>query len=160
MEIKETEYLEQRLDDQINWYGKKSASNQAAYKRLRLIEIIAASSIPLLAGYSQISGHVGMTIGVIIGVMGLIVAVIAGIVSLYRFQENWNEFRASGESLKQEKYLYLARVEPYDGEQPFVLLVQRVEALLKSETTGWAQAMRVAGAADKAEREPATEQTP
>jgi hypothetical protein len=80
-------------------------------------------------------------------------------VSLYRFQENWNEYRASAESLKQEKFLYLARVEPYDGEQPFELLVQRVEALLMSETTGWAQAMRVAGAADKAEREPVTELT-
>lgn len=160
MTINETEYLEQRLDDQINWYGRKSASNQAAYKRLRLIEIIAAASIPLLAGYSQISGHVGMTIGIIIGVIGLIVAVIAGIVNLYRFQENWNEYRASAESLKQEKYLYLARVEPYDSEQPFELLVQRVEGLLKSETTGWAHAMRVAGAADKAEREPATELAP
>ena len=155
MEIEETEYLEQRLDHQINWYSKKSASNQTAYKRLRLIEIIAASSIPLLAGYSQKSEYIGITIGVI----GLIVAVIAGIVSLYRFQENWNEYRASAESLKQEKYLYLARVEPYDGDQAFELLVHRVEALLKSETTGWAQAMRVAGAADKAERERATNQT-
>ena len=70
-----------------------------------------------------------------------------GIVSLYRFQENWNEYRANAESLKQEKYLYLARVEPYNGNQPFELLVQRVEALLKSETRGWAQVMRAAGAA-------------
>ena len=94
-----------------------------------------------------------------IGVLGLIVAVLAGIVSLYRFQENWNEYRAVAESLKQEKYLYLARAEPYDGDQPFELLVQRVEALLKSETTGWAQAMRAAGAADKAARERATDLT-
>ena len=67
-----------------------------------------------------------------------------GIVSLYRFQENWNEYRASAESFKQEKYLYLALVEPYNGDQPFELLVQRVEALLQRETTGWAQAMRAA----------------
>ena len=97
MAIGEAEYLKQRLDDQINWYGKKSVANQAAYKRLRLIEIIAAA-IPLLAGYSQESLHVGMTIGV----LGLIVAVLAGIVSLYRFQENWTEYRAVAESLKQE----------------------------------------------------------
>ena len=149
MTIGETEYFEQRLDDQINWYDKKSSANQAAYKRLRLIEIIAAAAIPLLAGYSKNSEYVGMTMGVI----GLIVAVLAGIVSLYRFQENWNEYRAAAESLKQEKYLYLARAEPYNDDQPFELLVQRVEALLKSETTVWAQAMRAAGAADRAERE-------
>ena len=152
MAIGEVEYLEQRLDDQINWYDKKSAANQAAYKRLRLIEIIAAASIPLLAGYIQKSDYVALTIGVI----GVVVAILAGIVSLYRFQENWNEYRVVAESLKQEKYLYLARAEPYDGDQPFESLVLRVEALLKGETTGWAQGNRVAGAADKAKRESVT----
>ena len=33
MAIAEAEYFEQRLDDQINWYDKKSAFNQAWYKR-------------------------------------------------------------------------------------------------------------------------------
>lgn len=42
------------------------------------------------------------------------------IVSQCRFQENWNEYRAvaDAESLKQEKYLFLARAEPYNGDQP------------------------------------------
>ena len=151
--INEAEYLEHRLDDQIDWYDKKSSANQTAYKRLRLIEIIAAASIPLLAGYSQALWYVGMTIGV----LGMVVAVLAGIVGLYRFQENWSEYRAVADSLKQEKYLYLARAEPYSGDQPFELLVQRVEALLKSETMDWAQAMRAAGVADKAARERATD---
>lgn len=156
MAIGESEYVEQRLDDQITWYDRKSAASQAAYKRLRLIEIVAAATIPLLAGYSQQS----WLVGVIIGVMGLIVAVLAGVMGLYRFQENWNEYRAMAESLKQEKYLYLARAEPYDGAQPFELLVQRVESLLKSETTDWAQRMRDAGAAEQAERELVSGQRP
>ena len=150
--IAEAEYLERRLDDQINWYDRKSAFNQTAYKRLRLIEIIAAASIPLLAGYTQVSEY-SIYVGIAIGVIGLTVAVLAGVVSLYRFQENWNEYRTTAESLKQEKYLYLARAEPYNGDKPFELLVQRVEALLKSETTAWTQAMRAAGAADKVARE-------
>jgi len=149
MTIAETEYLEKRLDDQIKWYGEKSSANQAAYKRLRLIEIIAAAAIPLLAGYSAQREYVGMAMGVI----GLLVAVLAGIASLYRFQENWSEYRAAAEALRQEKFLYLARVAPYDGDKAFELLVQRVEALLKSETTDWAQALRASSAADKAERE-------
>ena len=53
MTIGEAEYLEQRLDDQINWYSKKSSANQAAYKRLRLVEIIAAAAIPYIAYFRK-----------------------------------------------------------------------------------------------------------
>jgi len=135
MAIAEVEYFEQRLDDQINWYDKKSVFNQIWYKSLRLAEIVFATSIPLLAGYTQVLGY-ETYVGLAIGAIGLIVAVLAGVMSLYWFQDNWNEYRASAEALKQKKYLYLARVEPYDGKEPCV------EALLKSETTDWAQAMR------------------
>jgi hypothetical protein len=43
------EYIEQRLNDQIGWYDRKSATNQRWFKRLRFAEIVAAAhnSIPL-----------------------------------------------------------------------------------------------------------------
>ncbi len=136
----EAEYLEQRLDDQIDWYDRKSSSSQKAFKRLRLIEIVAAASIPLLAGYSQ--GR--ETIVLAVGVMGLVVAVVAGVLSLYRFQENWTEYRATAESLKQERFLFVTRSAPYNAGNAFELLVGRVESLLKSERSGWGEAMRAA----------------
>lgn len=136
----ETEYFKQRLDDQIEWYDKKSSANQRAYKRLRLIEIVAAASIPLLAGYSQQSDYIGLAVGVI----GLMVAVIAGLLGLYRFQENWTEYRATAEALRQERFLYLTRTAPYNAANAFELLVGRVEDLLKTERSGWAVAMRAA----------------
>ena len=105
---------------------------------LRLAEIVFAASIALLAGYTQVSAN-SKYVGMAIGVIGPIVAVLTGIMSLYRFQQNWKEYRAGVEPLKQEKYLYLARVEPYNGDQPFELLVQRVEALLKSGQVGHRQ---------------------
>ena len=144
----EAEYFERRLDNQIGWYDKKSSANQNAYKRLRLVEIVAAASIPLLAGYSHQSDRIGLAVGV----LGLVVAVIAGLLSLYRFQENWTEYRASAEALKQERFLYLTRTAPYDGNDAFALLVGRVESLLRSERSGWAEAMRAAGQADEAAR--------
>lgn len=140
MTSNEAEYLEQRLDDQIKWYETKSAANQGAYKKLRLIEIIAAAMIPLLAGYSDRHAYVGFAIGG----LGLIVAVLAGIIGLYRFQENWGEYRTAAEALKQEKFLYLAKAEPYNGDKPFELLVTRVEALLRKETSAWTSTIRKA----------------
>jgi hypothetical protein len=45
----------ERLEDQIGWYDKKSASNQSWFKRIKIIELIAAALIPLLAGFSTTS---------------------------------------------------------------------------------------------------------
>jgi len=37
--------------------------------------------------------------------------------------------------------LFLAQTEPYEKDDAFDLLVQRVEALLSKENTDWAQSM-------------------
>ena len=39
----------ERLEEQIDYYEKKSATSQRGYKRIKLIEIIAAALIPFLA---------------------------------------------------------------------------------------------------------------
>ena len=154
MQLSESEYFQQRLDDQIDWYDRKSGSNQRAFKRLRLVEILTAAPIPVLAGFSQGSWSFALATGI----AGMIVTVIAGILALYRFQENWREYRATSEALKQEKFLYLARARPYDSERHFETLVQRVETLLSRETTQWTEAMRVAQASEPApSTDPATD---
>ncbi len=44
--MEEKEYLEQRLNDQIKWYDKKSGHSQKWYKAIRLVEIICAATFP------------------------------------------------------------------------------------------------------------------
>lgn len=41
-----------RLEEQIDWYVKKSAFNQSRFKGIKIIELVAAALIPLLAGLS------------------------------------------------------------------------------------------------------------
>ena len=48
------EYLQERLDDQIKWYDKKSAWNQKCFKQLRAVEILFSVTVPFLI--SQIGG--------------------------------------------------------------------------------------------------------
>ena len=74
--------------------------------------------------------------------MGVTVALIAGLITLYRFQELWIEYRTTAETLKHEKYLYLTQSTPYDGERAFNLLVNRVEGLISRQNSGWAQTTR------------------
>ncbi len=132
----EQEYLTQRVEHQITWYDRKSLSNQRAFKALRIIEITAAAAIPLLAGQVD-TGDTRLKW--VVGLLGSAVAIVAGLLSLYRLQENWIEYRVTCEALKHEKFLYLSRVEPYAVPNPFPLFVQRVESLISKEHSNWAQ---------------------
>ena len=134
------EYIRDRVEDQITWYDTKSLKNQRLFKRLRLAEIAAAATIPLLSGFVDLERP---AIPIAIGILGAIVAVIAGALGLYQFEQHWVEYRTTCESLKKERFLFLTGSEPFD-QQPrdnYQLLVQRVEALVSKENTNWAQYM-------------------
>jgi hypothetical protein len=135
--ISPEEYIEQRLSDQISWYDRKGCANQRWFKRLRFAEIVAAATIPFLSGFAGDS----LPIKIAIGALGVVVAVIAAVLGLLHLQERWIEYRSTSESLRKEKFLFLTQTDPYDKDDAFHLLVQRVEALLSKETTDWAQSM-------------------
>lgn len=147
MEVMNSEtYLIDRVEDQINWYSTKSQWNQKFYKRLKTAEIIFAALIPFLVNY--ISANTGYYKAVV-GLLGISVTVISGILSLFRFQENWIDYRATAESLKHEKFLFLTRAEPYNVENPYLLLVQRTERLISQENTKWSYYMTTKGKEEK-----------
>jgi Protein of unknown function (DUF4231) len=133
------DYMTQRVDDQVSWYERKSMSAQKWFKRLRWIEIVCAAAIPVLAAYSDTEPA-----RVTLALLGALVVVLASLLSLGRYQENWIEYRTTCESLRHEKYCYLTEVEPYNSseEDSFALFVQRIENLISKENSQWAQLAR------------------
>ena len=142
-EMKPDEYVQQRLDNQIRWYDRKSTTNKSRLMLSRTTEIIAAALIPFLTGYVSVDVPAVLFS---VGALGVLIAILASITALCQFQENWIEYRTTAESLKKEKYLFLTNVEPYDSEDDaFATLVQRVETLVSKENTNWAQYMMKPG---------------
>jgi hypothetical protein len=131
--MNEEDYFDKRLEDQLQWYDAKSQFNQKWYKRLRLLEIISAAIIPFLAGMGENITYSAW----IIGGLGVVIAISASSSSLYKFQENWIQYRTIAETLKHEKHLYLTKSPPYHEENAFIQLVQRVEALISQENSQW-----------------------
>jgi len=131
--MNEEEYINKRLLDQINWYSTKSQWNQKWFKRLKILEIVCAAIIPFLAGI----GPVVPFYQFVIGFLGVIIAVSSGISSIYKFHENWIEYRTTAETLKHELYLFKTKSQPYNKENAFQELVQRVESLISKEHTQW-----------------------
>ena len=86
--ISSEEYIEQRLNDQIAWYDRKSGTNQRWFKWLRFTEIVAAATIPFLSGFAGDS----FPIKIAIGALGVLVAVISKVKCdqrQYRNALNW-----------------------------------------------------------------------
>ena len=129
------EYLNSRLDSQIDWYDQKSSWHQGWFKKLRLLEILAAALIPFLTGYITDQTP---DMKLIVGGLGVLIAVVSGVVVLFKFQEHWLQYRTTAESLKHHKYLYLTKTSPYDKEGAFNLLVEMVEGLISKENSSWA----------------------
>ncbi|KAA8710011.1 DUF4231 domain-containing protein [Lactococcus garvieae subsp. garvieae] len=134
--MKEGEYLKTRLDDQLNWYDKKSQRYKKAYLFSRITSIILAILIPLFSGLAK---DFGWWIFNLIAVIGAVIALIEGVSSLLKYQENWISYRTIAETLKHEKYMFLTKTGVYkDVESPFTDLVERVETIISSENVNWA----------------------
>jgi hypothetical protein len=128
-----TDPIMARLEDQIDWYDRKSVSNQRIYKRVKLVEIFSAAAIPILA-----SLRVSVT-PVLTGGLGVVIVVLEFLIHINKYQENWIFYRSTCESLKHEKYVYLAKAGPYSGSpNPHALLTDRIESLVSQEHAKWA----------------------
>ena len=131
--MNQEQYLADRVEDQIDWYDKKSQLNQKYFKNIRLIEIISAAIIPFVAGMGD-SVPYG---SIVLGLLGVLIAVSAGFSTLSKHQENWFMYRTTCETIKHEKYLFLTKSKPYSGENPFNQFVERIESLVSKENSQW-----------------------
>jgi|SRR5215472_3471027 len=134
--MSESDPIIDRLEDQIRWYDRKSMSCQRIFKRMKVVEIVAAAIIPFLAGLNL---KAMLWSAWLTGGLGLIVTVLEGLLHLGQYQQNWITYRSTCEALKHEKYLYLGESGPYASvDNPHSLLAERVESLVSQEHAKWA----------------------
>jgi Protein of unknown function (DUF4231) len=127
-----TDPISQRLDEQITWYDSESIYCHKAYKRIKVVEIISAAIIPLVAVMSIPHAPI------VTGSLGVLITVLEGLLHLNQYQQNWTTYRSSCEALRHEKYLYLAKASPYAAAgDPYALLAERVESLVSQENAKW-----------------------
>jgi hypothetical protein len=119
------------LQDQIEWYDRKSGSNQKAFKWLKICTISAAAIIPVLA---KTEGMSSVTAG-----FGVFIVILEGLQQLNQYHSNWISYRSTCETLKHEKFLYLGKAGAYATvNDPHALLAERIESLVSQEHAKWA----------------------
>lgn len=128
----------ERLQDQLDWYGGKSAHSKRWFHRIKVVQIVTAAVIPVAAGVG--------TPAWVAGSLGALIVVLEGLQQLFQFQQNWVTYRATAEALKHEQLLFLMRAGAYEGaRKPDVLLAERIEGLVSQEHSAWSSLQRDVG---------------
>ena len=135
----------ERLENQIDWYDRKSRSARRTFKRIKVIEILSAAAIPFLAALSFPYDKL-VTAG-----LGVLITVLEGLLHLNQYQQNWTAYRSTCEALKHEKYVYLANAGPYtSATAAHALLAERIESTVSQEHAQWSSVQQQAAKAETA----------
>jgi len=123
-----------RLNNQIEWYDRKSGSNQFWYKWIKLAQLVLAALIPVLS-LVEVPWWRWIT-----AALGGLIVVLEGVQQLWQFNNLWITYRSTAEQLKHEKYLFLAFSGHYSDlntDEALKLLSERVEEQVSTEHAKW-----------------------
>jgi len=124
-------YLKDRFEKEVNWYDTKSLHNAKWAKIYQVVIIILSVLTPVFAA----SGLKWQTL-----ISSVLLSIAVGILKYYRFEELWQNYRTTCETIKKEKILFDARISPYDkSDDPMKMFITRVESMISKENTAWVQ---------------------
>ncbi|MEV0246217.1 DUF4231 domain-containing protein [Nocardia sp. NPDC050712] len=118
-----------RLNDQLSWYRAKSLRAQRSYKAVKVVQLLVGATVPVVAALSAPA--------LLTASLAAVVVVAEGAEQLFQWHANWLRYRATTESLKQQKHLFLAGAGPYGGRERRKVLAERVERIVSQETSAW-----------------------
>ncbi len=128
-------YLKERVQDQEDWMEGKSGSSKRSYQRGKLLVILLSVSIPFLVTLIDEFGYFKY----IIAGVGLLIAAVEGILSLYDYQNSWITYRQTLEALKREKFFFATKSSVYKKDSSFHFFVERIETILTMENKNWSE---------------------
>jgi hypothetical protein len=123
-----------RLNDQLEWYDRKSGENQKLYKQIKVAQLVLAGSIPVFALVGDTWGRW------VTAILGASVAILEGLQQLGQYNNLWVSYRATAEQLKHEKFVFLAKSGPYrdiEEEEALKRLAERIEEQVSTEHAKW-----------------------
>jgi len=148
--MNDDEYITERLENQMNWFDRKSSWHQKRYKKLKRWEFGIGATIPVLVSFSASCdlGDLGPApyavslswlLQIFASVAGVVLVFITKHLELEDHYKLWKDYRANAEQLQHELMLYTSRTKPYDTAQAYHDLVENIEGLLNKENMKWQQ---------------------
>lgn len=130
-------YLKGRVDDQITYYENAASRAKRWHIFYQVAIILLGLAVPVVVNLpNEVFPGNPKAIQIIVTVMSLMLASFTGIANFRKYGELWLTYRATEESLKHEKYLWLTDSGRYrNASESFPEFVEQVEAIISSEHT-------------------------
>lgn len=138
-DAKRNEYVNARWLKYVEWWDFRASGAKRKYFALRSAVVIASALIPALVGLRELHvwGDHTWIFAVASIIASLVVAICAGVESLFSFGDVWREKRAAAELIKSEGFSFLQLTGDYkEFKTPadaFQRFAANVEGLIRSE---------------------------
>ena len=130
---------------QFGDYNQQAQRCRLAHQCTRATSLVSGAAVTVCAG---IGAWTWVT-----ACLGALIVVLEGLQQLFRWHDNWIEYRQAAEAMRQDAMDFLAAVGSYSGADRLVVLAAARRRIALSENGSWAVRLR----ADRAA--PATEPT-
>ncbi|MFD5512685.1 DUF4231 domain-containing protein [Streptomyces sp. NPDC127051] len=136
------EYVETRLGQYQQWYDRKAVRSKAVHLRMRTLSVVGGALVPVLVNLDVPFARIAAT------TLSLLVVVSVSLESVYRYREQWKNYRSTEQLLGHERVYFETGVGPYSGlseADAFTLLVSRVEKAIANENSATLNVMTLGG---------------
>lgn len=125
-----------RLEDQRSYYDVKAGAYQNRYKQIKLGLIGLSAGIPLIVFLP------GEAFKYVVAAVGVVIAMLEGLLLLNQYGPLWIKYRSTAEGLKRERWLLLSHAGEYAGksdDEALRQMAEKVEGLLEAEHREWGE---------------------
>ncbi|MCX5390434.1 DUF4231 domain-containing protein [Streptomyces sp. NBC_00094] len=135
-------YIETRLAQYQEWYDVKATRMKAMHLRMRTVSVVGGALVPVFVNVDLAFARVTAT------VLSVVVVAAVSLESVYRYREQWKNYRSTEQLLGHERVYFEAKVGPYHNlpkRDAFSTLVARVEKAIASENSATLNVMTLGG---------------
>ena len=125
-------YLKDRYFSELGYYEAKAKLNKQYCQMFQIVIIVFSVMTPI---FLSINVEILQTGAILLSGA---VAITTSVLSTFKFQENWLNYRSVAESLKKEKSFYDSKNCEYEiADDPEKLFIFKVENLISKEHDVW-----------------------
>jgi hypothetical protein len=132
------EYVDERLNPEMGYYNKSATRAKKRYLQMRAITVVGGALVPVL-----VNVHVPY-IDILTTAISLVVVLFVSLETVYRYREQWTNYRTAEQNLRNEYFIFTSQAGPYAGQDEaiaFATFVNRIEQAIEAENTSTLRVM-------------------